>query len=109
VDSPWGFIVYPHWESIYPRTTTCWKASSLIDTDKKTPGQARDNVTIVDIRLEKAFQIGGRARLTGLFDSYNLFNSNPETNFAVRTGRNHQNIIAVLDPRVVKIGVRFQF
>jgi hypothetical protein len=68
-----------------------------------------DNVTIIDFRLEKAFQLGRRARLTGLFDVYNLFNSNPETNFVVRTGRNFQNIIAVLDPRVLKIGVRLQF
>jgi hypothetical protein len=37
------------------------------------------------------------------------FNSNPETNFVVRTGSNFQNIVAVLDPRVVKIGIRFQF
>jgi hypothetical protein len=35
--------------------------------------------------------------------------SNPERNFSLRTGRSFGNIIAVLDPRVVKIGVRFQF
>jgi len=41
--------------------------------------------------------------------AYNLFNSNPETNFTIRTGGTFENIIAVLDPRAFKLGVRFQF
>jgi outer membrane receptor protein involved in Fe transport len=68
-----------------------------------------DNVTIVDIRLDKSFRLSERVILTGLFDVYNLLNSNPETNFALRTGRSFGNIIAVLDPRVVKVGIRLQF
>jgi outer membrane receptor protein involved in Fe transport len=68
-----------------------------------------ENVTIVDVRLEKAFRLGERARLTGMVDVYNLFNSNPETNFVLRTGSAFRGIIAALNPRAFKIGVRFQF
>ena len=68
-----------------------------------------DNVTIVDFRAEKSVVLAGRYRMTGLFDVYNLFNSNPETNFQLRTGASFNNIIAALDPRAIKIGVRFQF
>jgi hypothetical protein len=66
-------------------------------------------VTLVDIRLEKAFNFGGRYRVTGMVDVYNLFNSNAETNFFLGTGRTFNNIIAALDPRAIKIGGRFQF
>ncbi len=68
-----------------------------------------DNVAIVDIRLEKGFDFSGGRRLTGMFDMYNIFNSNPETNFTIRTGSTFENIIAILDPRAFKLGVRFQF
>jgi hypothetical protein len=66
-------------------------------------------VTLVDIRLEKAFSFGGKYKVTGLLDVYNLFNSNADANFVLTTGRSFNNIIAALDPRAVKIGARFQF
>jgi hypothetical protein len=68
-----------------------------------------ESVTLVDIRLEKGFVFGDRYKVTGLFDVYNLMNSNAETNFFLTTGRTYRNIIAALDPRAMKIGVRFQF
>jgi hypothetical protein len=67
-----------------------------------------ENVTLIDVRIEKAFTFG-RYKMTGLFDVYNLFNSNAETNFTLTTGRSFNNIIAALDPRAVKLGIRFQF
>jgi hypothetical protein len=68
-----------------------------------------ERTTLVDVRLEKGFTFGGRYKVSGLLDVYNLFNSNAETNFTLRTGANFRNIIAALNPRAVKIGVRFQF
>ena len=68
-----------------------------------------ENVTVVDFRLEKVFAFAGGRRLTGMVDFYNLFNGNPEVNFILRTGRSFRNIIAALDPRAIKVGVRFQF
>ncbi len=44
-----------------------------------------------------------------MIDFYNVFNSNSETNFIVRTGPAYQDLIAVLDPRTVKLGIRYQF
>jgi hypothetical protein len=65
--------------------------------------------TLVDVRLEKGFTLGGRYKVSGLLDVYNLFNSNAETNFFLLTGARFNNIIAALDPRAIKIGARFQF
>ena len=67
-----------------------------------------ENVTITDVRLDKAFSVGNGRRLTLLLDVYNLFNSNAVTNFSLRTG-DRERIIAALDPIVMKLGVRFQF
>jgi len=50
-----------------------------------------------------------RTGMRGSSLAYNLFNSNPETNFTIRTGGTFENIIAVLDPRAFKLGVGFQF
>jgi hypothetical protein len=68
-----------------------------------------DTATLVDIRVEKGFTFGDGYKVTGLFDVYNVFNSNTPTNFFMNTGRTFQNVIAALNPRAVKIGVRFQF
>ncbi len=67
-----------------------------------------DNVTIVDVRLDKAFDIGARGRLALMLDVYNLLNSNAVTNFSLRTGDGGR-VIAALDPVAVKLGARFQF
>jgi outer membrane receptor protein involved in Fe transport len=68
-----------------------------------------DDVTIVDVRLEKTFVVNERHRISGMVDAYNLFNSNPVTSFAQRTGGNFGTVIAALDPRTVKAGIRWQF
>ncbi len=67
------------------------------------------NVTIFDLRIEKIFQLNDRLKLTGMLDFYNLLNANPETNFVLRTGSSFRDIIGVLDPRAIKLGIRFQF
>ena len=67
-----------------------------------------ENVTMVDLRLDKAFNVGVRSRITLMLDLYNLFNSNTVTNFSLRTGDN-ERVIAALDPLAMKLGVRYQF
>ena len=67
-----------------------------------------ENVTITDIRLDKAVSIGDGSRLTLMLDVYNLLNSNAVSNFSLRTG-DEKRVIAALDPIAMKVGVRFQF
>ena len=67
-----------------------------------------ENVTMMDLRLDKAFNVGARGRVTLMLDFYNLFNSNAVTNFSLRTGDN-ERVIAALDPLAMKLGVRYQF
>ena len=68
-----------------------------------------DNVTILDFRIDKVFNLGGKYRFTGMLDIGNLLNSNPENNFIVTTGSRFGDIIEWLPGRTFKIGVRFTF
>ncbi len=68
-----------------------------------------ENVTIVDVRVDKAFVFGDKYTATVMADVYNLFNTNVETNFSLYTGSNFNNIIEWMGGRTLKIGLRFQF
>lgn len=66
-----------------------------------------DNVTLLDVRLEKSSRASGR-RITGFLDVFNLFNANPEQNvsFATATFLRPLNIVS---PRIARIGVRIDW
>jgi hypothetical protein len=68
-----------------------------------------DNVTILDFRVDKVVNLGGRYALTGMLDIGNILNSNPENNFIVTTGGAFGDIIEWLPGRTFKVGVRFTF
>ena len=67
-----------------------------------------ENVTMVDLRLDKTIAAGARGRLTLMADFYNLLNANAVTNFSLRTG-DYERTIAALDPLAMKLGLRFQW
>ena len=68
------------------------------------------NVGIFDIRADKSFTLPGKAgRLTAIVDVFNLTNSSTVTNFRITTGTTFQEILAILDPRIVRFGVRYEF
>ena len=82
------------------------------------------NVSIIDLRAEKAFRFGGR-KATLMVDVFNATNSHTPANFRVTTGRTtialatptsaavtgpqFQELIALLDPRIIRFGVRLDF
>jgi hypothetical protein len=68
-----------------------------------------ETVTIVDFRVDKAFNFGGKYTATVMADVYNLLNTNAETNFLLNTGSDFRNIIEWIGGRTLKIGLRFQF
>jgi hypothetical protein len=67
-----------------------------------------DNVSLLNFRIDKGFTFAGHYKLTGIFDLYNVTNANPVTNFSLANG-NFRSIIAVLDPRVAQVAIRFEF
>ena len=67
-----------------------------------------DTVPILDFRVDKTLRFG-RYRVGMMLDAYNLFNSNPVSNFNISNGTQYNRIIATLDPRTVQLGMRFEF
>jgi hypothetical protein len=58
--------------------------------------------------VDKSFTLPGRAKLTAMFDMFNATNSSPVTNFRITTVR-YREVIALLDPRIIRFGVRYDF
>jgi outer membrane receptor protein involved in Fe transport len=65
-------------------------------------------VTLVDVRLQTAFLLP-KGRLSLFLDAYNLLNSNAETNFVLLVNDRYRDIVAALDPRTLKVGIRWEF
>ena len=68
-----------------------------------------DTATMVDLRLDKSVALPKGAKITGMFDLYNLLNSNAVTNFFITSGTTYNRIIAALNPRTMQIGLRLTF
>jgi hypothetical protein len=45
-----------------------------------------DHITILDVRVEKGFRLGGHRRLAGFIDVFNVLNANPEQNTSWSSG-----------------------
>ena len=70
----------------------------------------QDTVSVVDIRAEKQVRFATKARVGLFVDVFNVFNSN--TAVEHRTGcraRRSSKATTVLDPRIAKFGVKFDW
>jgi hypothetical protein len=69
------------------------------------------NVSILDLRLDKTFDLGKVGRLTPMFDVFNALNSGVPT--TIRTTNTatapFEEVTAILNPRVIRFGVRYNF
>jgi hypothetical protein len=64
-------------------------------------------VSILDFRVDKSFRMRG-TRLTAMLDIFNIANYGTVTGFR-QTTVNYQEVTGILDPRVVRFGVKFNF
>jgi len=67
------------------------------------------NVHILDFRAEKAFSVSRYGKLTAMVDVFNALNSDVPTNFRITTGPRYLELISLLDPRIVRFGIRYDF
>jgi len=66
------------------------------------------NVAIFDMRLDKSFRFAGH-RVTAMADVFNLTNSGVPVTFRTASAVSFQEVTALLDPRIVRLGLRFEF
>ena len=67
------------------------------------------NVHILDFRVEKGIRLGRGGKVTGMMDLFNALNQNPIVGFRTVTGARYKELIAVLDPRAARFGIRWDF
>nr|MBA3269135.1 hypothetical protein [Acidobacteriota bacterium] len=68
-----------------------------------------DNVSVVDVRVEKTVRFGRAARVRLFVDGFNLFNTYAAELISVATGPAFQRPTAVIAPRTGRIGFRFMW
>ncbi|MGH9387393.1 MAG: carboxypeptidase regulatory-like domain-containing protein [Vicinamibacterales bacterium] len=65
-------------------------------------------VGILDFRFDKSFRFGRLSKLTGMVDVFNTSNAGTVTAFRTTTV-NYQEVTGILDPRIVRFGLRVDF
>jgi hypothetical protein len=65
------------------------------------------SVSIIDFRFDKSFSYRG-TRLTAMMDIFNAANYGVVTDYR-ETTVNYKEVTAILDPRVIRLGIRFAF
>jgi hypothetical protein len=65
-------------------------------------------VQILDIRGDKSFSFGKYGKITAMVDAFNLTNASTATTVRVTTV-NFEEVTAILDPRIVRFGIRYSF
>ena len=126
--APWGIAISPVWraQSGTPlerlATFTGLNIGSITIPVDPVGTYRSDNVFVTDVRVTKTFTIKERFHVSGLFDAFNIFNSNADntqdTNTGVRTvtlngvTTSYQRFLSptsILPPRIFRIGVRVTF
>jgi hypothetical protein len=68
-----------------------------------------DNITVLDLRVDRGFSLGGKVRVRGMLDLFNITNSNAAETRTITTGAAFLRPTAVLAPRTVRLGARVSF
>ena len=69
----------------------------------------QDNVTLLDVRVEKVFRMPRGARLAGFLDVFNMTNSNPEQNITWNSGTSFLRPSNIVPPRLARFGAKFDW
>jgi hypothetical protein len=67
-----------------------------------------DNITILDVRVEKGFRVGLGRRAAVFLDVFNLFNTNAEQNISWASGSFRQPL-SIVAPRIARLGAKFDW
>lgn len=68
-----------------------------------------DDVTLWDIRVSKIFSVGENSQIEALVDVFNLLNESAKTTINTTVGPTFGDPIAILSPRIARLGLKFRF
>jgi hypothetical protein len=67
----------------------------------------QDNISVIDLRVEKTVKLGDVAKVRLFLDGFNLANAYAAETIANLAGANFQQPTAILGPRTGRVGLRF--
>jgi hypothetical protein len=71
--------------------------------------QRTDNLTVMDLRVEKRIRLMGGHTAAGFVDLFNALNANPEENVVWSSGASYDRPLSIVAPRIVMLGVKFDW
>ena len=99
----------------YGRNTSVAVPNDITQSIRMEPvtSNRAPTVSILDFRLDKSIRFGRFGRLTGMVDVFNTLNSGTVVNFATTTTTtatpSYLRVLGILDPRIVRFGLRYDF
>lgn len=104
-----GFINYrsgfPSQRYFYERLNQGW-----VEVETQKYGSERyPNLLIADFRLSKIFRLGKFGVFEVMADVFNIFNKNTTLDWDQESWSGYQDIFTVLAPRILRVGVKWQF
>jgi Carboxypeptidase regulatory-like domain/TonB dependent receptor len=91
-------------------STTLRYANNVVRILAEPIGTRRmDNITLLDVRVEKGFRFNGHRRLAGFVDVFNLLNANPEQNTSWSSGPSFLRPLSIVPPRLARLGVKLDW
>ena len=67
-----------------------------------------DDITLIDLRIEKGFRLSAARRFATFVDVFNLLNANPEQNTSWASGT-FLRPLNVVPPRIARVGMKFDW
>ena len=113
-DAPAGFRLSPVYRfqagNSFARTFTASGLNYANPTINAEPMNARRtaDINLIDLRIDRGFNILG-GRLAPFIDLYNITNSNAEQNLTISSGTSWLRPINIIPPRILRIGVKFDW
>lgn len=90
-------------------TANCLNYGSQLVLIEPIGTRRQDTVTVFDIRAEKQVRFAQKARVGVFVDVFNIMNSNTSVNLAWVSGASFERATTVLNPRIAKFGVKFDW
>lgn len=90
-------------------TANCMNYGSQLVLVEPIGTRRQDTVAVFDVRAEKSFRFATKARVGVFADLFNIMNSNTAVNIAWVSGATFERATTVLNPRIAKFGVKFDW
>jgi hypothetical protein len=68
-----------------------------------------DNVTVLDLRLEKGIHLRADRRIAAFVDAFNLLNANPVETAIWTSGTSFLRPLNIVAPRIIRVGTKLEW